>query len=111
MYVFQLATNLLDYYCYACLLSREAYCDWQPTFNFELKFLCADRFSYEDSEIISVCLYSEERNCPGFVNISLTVVIDTWMERSSRVLHHGNAEMWKFFKKLEIDEIEFCPYP
>ena len=19
--------------------------------------------------------------------------------------------MWKFFKKFEIDEIEFCPYP
>ena len=33
------------------------------------------------------------------------------MEWSSRVLHHGNPEMWKFFKKLEIDEIEFCPYP
>ena len=33
------------------------------------------------------------------------------MERSSRVLHHGNPEMWKFFKKFEIDEIEFCPYP
>ena len=33
------------------------------------------------------------------------------MERSSQVLHHGNPEMWKFFKKFEIDEIEFCPYP
>ena len=33
------------------------------------------------------------------------------MEWSSRVLHHGNPEMWNFFKKFEIDEIEFCPYP
>ena len=33
------------------------------------------------------------------------------MERSSQVLHHGNPEMWKIFKKFEIDEIEFCPYP
>ena len=33
------------------------------------------------------------------------------MERFSRVLHHGNPEMWNFFKKFEIDEIEFCPYP
>ena len=33
------------------------------------------------------------------------------MEWSSRVLHHGNPEMWKIFKKFEIDEIEFCPYP
>ena len=32
------------------------------------------------------------------------------MERSSRVLHHGNPKMWNFFKKFEIDEIEFCPY-
>ena len=46
-----------------------------------------------------------------FVNISPTLVIDTSMERSSRVLHHGNPKMWKFFKKFEIDEIEFCPYP
>ena len=29
------------------------------------------------------------------------------MEWSSRV-HHGNP---KLFKKFEIDEIEFCPYP
>ena len=33
------------------------------------------------------------------------------MEKSSRVLHHGNPKMWKFFRKFEIDEIEFCPYP
>ena len=33
------------------------------------------------------------------------------MERFSRVLHHGNPEMGNFFKKFEIDEIEFCPYP
>ena len=33
------------------------------------------------------------------------------MEWFSRVLHHGNPEMWNFFKKFEIDEIEFCPYP
>ena len=33
------------------------------------------------------------------------------MEWSSWVLHHGNPEMWNFFQKFEIDEIEFCPYP
>ena len=33
------------------------------------------------------------------------------MEWSSRVLHHGNPEMWKFFKKFEINKVEFCPYP
>ena len=33
------------------------------------------------------------------------------MEWSSPVLHHGNPEMWNFFKKFKIDEIEICPYP
>ena len=49
-------------------------------------------------------------NHHSFVNISPTLVIDTSIEWSSRVLHHGNPEMWKFFKKFEIDEIEFSPY-
>ena len=31
------------------------------------------------------------------------------MGRSSHVLQHGNPFL--FFKKFEIDEIEFCPYP
>ena len=47
----------------------------------------------------------------SFVNISPRLVINTSMERSSRVLHHGNPKMWKNFRKFEIDEIEFCPYP
>ena len=39
----------------------------------------------------------------SFVNISPTLVIDTSMERSSRVLHHGNPKIWFFFsKKFEI---------
>ena len=40
--------------------------------------------------------------------MSALLVIDTSMERSSRVLQHGNPEIWNFFKKFEID---FCPYP
>ena len=55
--------------------------------------------------------YSEKRNRPFFVNISPTLVIDTSTERSSWVLQHGNPKMWNIFKKFEIDEIEFCPYP
>ena len=47
-------------------------------------------FPYDVSEILSVCPYPEKRNHPGFVNISPTLVIDTSMERSSRVLQHGN---------------------
>ena len=45
----------------------------------------------------------------SFVNISPTLVIDTSMEWSFQVLRHGNPEMWKFLKKFEIDEFEFCP--
>ena len=30
-------------------------------------------------------------------------LIDTSMERSSRVLQHGNTKIWIFFKKFEID--------
>ena len=35
----------------------------------------------------------------SFVNVSPALVIDTSMERSSRVLHHGNAKIWIFFQK------------
>ena len=67
-------------------------------------------FPCEDSKTMSVCPslcpYPEKRNHHSFVNISPTLVIDTSMERSSRVLHHGNPEMRIFFKKFEIDEIE-----
>ena len=45
----------------------------------------------------------------SFVNISPTLVVDTSMERSSRVLQHGNPKIWFFFSKKF--EIEFCPYP
>ena len=68
-------------------------------------------FPCEGSKTLSVCPYPEKRNHLSFVNISPTLVIDTSMERSSRVLHHGNPKNVNFFKKLEIDEIEFCPYP
>ena len=38
--------------------------------------------------------YLEKRNRPGFVDISPTLVIDTSMERSSRVLEHENPKIW-----------------
>ena len=43
----------------------------------------------------------------SFVNISPTLVIDTSMERSSRVLHHGNPKIWFFSKKFEIQILTF----
>ena len=56
-------------------------------------------FPYEDSKTVSVCPYPEKRNHHSFVNISPTLTIDTSMERSSRVLHHGNP-IFFFFKKV-----------
>ena len=77
--------------------------------------MCADMFPCEDSKTLSVCPsvcpHPEKRNHHSFVNISPTLVIDTSMERSLRVLHHRNPKNVIFFKKFEIDEIEFCPYP
>ena len=70
-------------------------------------FLCANMFPCEDSKTVSVCPsvcpHPEKRYHHSFVNISPTLVIDTSMERSSRVLHHGNPKIWFFFsKKFEI---------
>ena len=68
-------------------------------------------FPYEDSKTVSVCLsvrlsvrlsicpYPEKRNHHSFVNISPTLVIDTSMERSSRVLRLGNPKIGFFFQK------------
>ena len=64
-------------------------------------------FPYEDSKTVSVCLsvrpsvcpHPEKRNHLSFVNISPTLVIDTSMERFSRVLHNGNIKIWIFFQK------------
>ena len=43
----------------------------------------------------------------SFVNISPTLVIDTSMERSSRVLQHWSIKIW--FKKFEIEfRLVFC---
>ena len=67
-------------------------------------------FFFQKSSKFEFWLFTKSWNHLSFVNISPTLVIDTSMERSSRV-HHGNPEMWKFFKKFEIDEIEFCLYP
>ena len=76
--------------------------------SFELNFLCADMFPYEGSKTVSVCPYPEKRNHPGFVNISPTLVIDTSMERSSRVLHHGNPKNLIFFLKGSKLNLDLC---
>ena len=69
------------------------------------------KFDFFLSSKFEFWLLTKSWNHLSFVNISPTLVNDTSMEWSSRVLHHWNPEMWNFFKKFEIDEIEFCPYP
>ena len=89
-------------------------------------FFCADMFPYEDSKTVSVCLSvclsvrlsvclsvrlsvcpsvrtTRNENPPVFVNISPTLVIDTSMERSSRVLQQ--TQKFDFF--LKSSKFEF----
>ena len=57
-----------------------------------------------------IWLSTKSWNHLSFVNISSTLVIDTSMERSSLVLHHGNPRIWFFFsKKFEIRFVNICP--
>ena len=66
---------------------------------------------FQKSSKFEFWLSTKSWNHLSFVNISPTLLIDASMERSSRVLHHGKPKMLFFFKKFEIDDIEFCPYP
>ena len=68
-------------------------------------------FPCEDSKTVSVCLsvcqHPEKRYHHSFVNISPTLVIDTSMKRSSRVLHHGNPKIWFIFEKVRNSKFVF----
>ena len=73
-------------------------------------FPCEDSktVSVSSSVCPSVCPHPEKRNHHSFVNISPKLVIDASIERSSRVLHHGNPKIWFFFfKKFEIRNLTF----
>ena len=74
-------------------------------------FPCEDSktVSVRPSVCLSVCPHPEKRYHHSFVNISPTLIIDTSMERSSRVLHHGIPKIWIFFfsKKFEIRILTF----
>ena len=125
-----------EYAHYASPSSGEAYKDRQLTTNFEfwVEIFCVPTcfhmripkpclsvclsvcpsvcLSVCPSVCLSVCLsicpYPEKRNHHSFVNISPTLVIDTSMERSSRVLHHGNPKIWLFFKKVRNSNFDLC---
>ena len=60
-------------------------------------------FFFQKSSKFEFWLVLKCWNHLSFVNISPTLVIDTSMERSSRVLQLGNPKIWYFFsKKFEI---------
>ena len=74
---------------------------WFFFFQKSLKFKFWRRAEITLASSISV-LQTKSWNHLSFVNISPTLVIDTSMERSSRVLHHGDPKIWFFFLKFEI---------
>ena len=65
--------------------------------NLKIRF-----FFFQKSSKFEFWLLTKSWNHLSFVNISPTLVIDTSIEWSSRVLHHGNPEMWKFFKSSKL---------
>ena len=97
---------------YASPSSGEAYRDRRLTTNFELwvEIFCVPTCFHMrfPKPCLSVCPHPEKRNPLSFVNISPTLVIDTSMERSSRVLNHGNTKIWFFFfKKVRNSNFDF----
>ena len=76
-------------------------------------------FPCEDSKTVSVCPsvrlsvcpHPEKRNPLSFVNISPTIVIDTSMERSSRVLHHEKSIFFYIIKKKRLPQCFCCHVP
>ena len=62
-------------------------------------------FFFQKSLKFEFWLLTKSWNHLSFVNISPTLVIDTSMERSSRVLRHGNPKIWFFFfqKSLKFE--------
>ena len=64
-------------------------------------------FFFQKSSKFEFWLLTKSWNHLSFVNISPTLVIDTSMERSSRVQQHGNPKIWIFSKKFEIRILTF----
>ena len=106
---------------YASPSSGEAYRDRRLTTNFELwvEIFCVSTCFHVriPKPCLSVCLsvcpsvrldpHPEKKNHNSFVNISPTLVIDASMERSSRVLKHGNPKIWIIKKKVWNSKFDF----
>ena len=61
-----------------------------------------DFFFFQKSSKFEFWLVLKSRNHHSFVNISPTLIIDTSMERSSRVLHHRNPIFFQKSLKFEF---------
>ena len=64
-------------------------------------------FFFQKSSKFECWLVLKSWNNLSFVNISPTLVIDSSMERSSRVLQHGNPKIWIFFKEVRNSNFDF----
>ena len=95
--------KFMSFPCYASPTSGQAYRDRRLTTNFELwvEIFCVPTCFHVriPKPCLSVCPHPEKRYHHSFVNISPTLVIDTLMERSSRVLYHGNPKILFYFSK------------
>ena len=65
-------------------------------------------FFFQKSSKFEFWIVMMSWNHLSFVNISPTLVIDASMERSSRVLLHGNPKIWYFFQKSSKLNFDFC---
>ena len=68
-------------------------------------------FFFQKSLKFEFWLLTKSWNHLSFVNISPILVIDTSMEWSSRVLHHGNPEMWNFYKSSKLTRLNSVRTP
>ena len=86
---------------YASPSSGEAYRDRQLTPNFELwvEFFCVPTCFHVRIPKPCLSVRTLRKKITNFVNITPTLVIDTSIERSSRVLHHGSPKNLIFFSK------------
>ena len=104
---------------YASPSSEEAYRDRRLTTNFEfwVEIFCVSTcfhvripkpcLSVRPSVCLSIWPYPEKRNHHSFVSVSPTLVIDTSMERFSRLLQHGNPKIGFFLKKVRNSNFDF----
>ena len=62
---------------------------------------------FQKSLKFKIWLLTKSWNHISLVNLSPILVIDTSMERSSWVLHHGNPKIWFIFKNVRNSNFDF----